>query len=86
MDSEIYHFIRDEIANYNNKPDLLPIKIIEGGYSDFDYSIGRVLPDTFVKFDISIYNIRTNPERAFMLRILTGLITKAVSKYEESKK
>lgn len=86
MDSEVYRFIKDEIVNYNNDSDLLPIKIVDGGFSDFDYSIGRVLPDTFVKFDISIYNIKTNPERAFMIGILTGLITKAVSKYEESKK
>lgn len=87
MTSEIYNFVEAEILNHNEtETDMLPISITKDEYSDFDHMIGRSLSSDFVKFDISIRNIRSNPERAFMLGILVALITKALVEYEESKK
>lgn len=86
MRLEIYNFIEAEILNHNEtETDLLPISITKENYSDFDYSIGRSLSSDFIKFDISIRNIKTNSERAFMLGMLLGIITKALTKYKESK-
>lgn len=86
MRLEIYNFIEAEILNHNEtETDLLPISITKENYSDLDCSIGRSLSSDFVKFDISICNIKTNSESAFMLGMLLAIITKALTKYKESK-